>query len=65
MVFRTVRIREDKRERQTASEKLAVKYALRDSLEHHAQAIPQVWKPLCILEMTIAPLSGRKAIEIV
>ena len=61
MVFGTVRVLEDNRERRTATEKLAVKY----SLEHHAQAIHQVWKPLCILEMTIAPLSGRKAIEIV
>ncbi len=65
MVFGTVRVLEDNRERRTAIERLAVKYALRDSLEHHAQAIHQVWKPLCILEMTIAPLSGRKAIEIV
>ena len=65
MVFGTVRVLEDNRERRTATEKLAVKYALRDSLAHHAQAIHQVWTPLCILEMTIAPLSGRKAIEIV
>ncbi len=60
MVFGTVRVLEDNRERRTATEKLAVKYALRDSLEHHAQAIHQVWKPLCILEMTIAPLPVGK-----
>ena len=58
MVFGTVRVLEDNRERRTAIEKLAVKYALRDSLEHHAQAIHQVWKPLCILEMTIAGFSA-------
>ena len=49
----------------SAIEKLAVKYAPDDPAEHRSQMIDRDWTPLCILEMTIAHMTGKEAIELV
>lgn len=64
-MFGTIRILEDAAEKRTAIEKLAVKYAPDDPAEHRRQMIDRDWSPLCILEMTIAHMSGKEAIELV
>lgn len=63
MVFGTVRILEEK-EQYAAMEKLAVKYAPDSSAEGRQRAIRGGWNALCVLEMTVAHMTGKEAIEL-
>ena len=65
IVFGTICIIEDEREKRDSIEKLAVKYAPDDTAEHRRMAIDQEWGPLCMLKMTIEHLTGKEAIELV
>lgn len=64
IAFGTIRILEDASEKRAAIEKLAVKYAPDDTLEHRRQMIDRDWGPLCMLEMTIEHMTGKEAIEL-
>ena len=65
IVFGTVRIMEEESEKRAAIEKLALKYAPKDSGENRRKAIEREWAPLCMLEMTVSHLSGKEAVELV
>lgn len=64
IAFGVVRILEDDNEKRAAVRKLALKYAPDDSEENREQAIQREWKPLCMLEMEIAHMTGKEAIEL-
>ncbi len=64
IVFGKIRILDDE-EKQSAIEKLALKYAPGDTVENRQEAIKKEWKPLCTLEMTPKHISGKEAIELV
>lgn len=65
IAFGEVWILEDEQEKKDAIEKLARKYVPSDSEENRNRAIRQGWKGLCILEMDIRHLTGKKASELV
>lgn len=65
IAFGTIRILEEDSEKRAAIEKLAVKYAPRDSIQNRDQAIDREWAPLCMLKMTVEHLTGKEAIELV
>lgn len=65
IAFGEIHIIDSEQYKYTAIEKLAVKYAPQDSIAHRNQAIDREWAPLCMLEMTIAHLTGKEAIELV
>ena len=65
IAFGTIRIMEEEQEKRDAIEKLAVKYAPEDTEENRQKYIAMEWEPLCMLEMNIAHLSGKEAIELV
>ena len=65
IVFGTIIILEDEREKRSAIEKLALKYAPDDTEENRWKAIEREWKPLCMLEMTPDYISGKEAIELI
>lgn len=60
IVFGKIRILEDDTEKRTAMEKLAVKYAPNDTEANRQKEIEKDWKPLCVLEMSIDHMSGKK-----
>lgn len=64
IVFGSIRILKDETEKRAAIEKLALKYAPDDTHENRVIAIEREWAPLCLLEMTIDHMSGKKAIEL-
>ena len=63
-VFGKMRILETDEEKRAAIEKLAVKYAPDDSEENRDQAIRREWKGLCVLEMRVEHMTGKKASEL-
>lgn len=63
IVFGTVRILEEE-EQYAAMELLAVKYAPDSSAEGRQRAIRGAWNALCVLEMTVAHMTGKEAIEL-
>ena len=65
IVFEQIRITEDECEKRTAIEKQAVKYAPDDTQSGRQNAIDREWKPLCMLEMRIAHMTGKEAIELI
>lgn len=65
IVFGAIRLLTDEREKRSAIEKLAVKYAPSSAAESRQKAINREWQPLCILEMDIAHIIGKEAIELV
>ena len=65
IVFGQIQIIEDEREKRAAIEKLASKYRPEDTSVHRDQVINREWYPLCMLEMTIDHITGKKAIELV
>ncbi len=64
IAFGAIRILEDERERYAAIEKLALKYVPTDTEENRRKVILQEWASLCMLEMKIAHLSGKRSIEL-
>ena len=63
IVFGTVRILEEE-EQYAAMEQLASKYAPDSSAEDRQRAIRGGWNALCVLEMTVAHMTGKEAIEL-
>lgn len=64
VVFGRMRVLEDEQEKRKAIEKLAIKYAPKDSPENRREAIDREWEPLCMLEMTVEHLSGKEGREL-
>ncbi|MBO8435108.1 MAG: pyridoxamine 5'-phosphate oxidase family protein [Tyzzerella sp.] len=65
IAFGKIRIITDDGEKRSAIEKLAIKYAPKDSVYNRDNAIERDWKPLCMLEMDIEHITGKEAIELV
>lgn len=65
IAFGTVRVLEDEAEKREAIEALSLRYAPADSAEHRRTMIEREWDRLCMLEFSIAHLSGKEAIELV
>ena len=65
IVFGTIHVTEEPREKREAIEKLALKYAPESTAEHRGAAIEESWEPLCVLKMTPEHISGKEAIELV
>jgi nitroimidazol reductase NimA-like FMN-containing flavoprotein (pyridoxamine 5'-phosphate oxidase superfamily) len=64
IAFGTIRILEDDGEKWSVMEKLAVKYAPMDTPEGRKIAIEREWNPLCVLEMTIAHMTGKQSLAL-
>ena len=54
----------DEKEKRTAIEKLAIKYAPKDTAIGRKNAIDREWTPLCMLKMSIEHITGKEAIEL-
>ena len=65
IVFGTVRILEDPREKREALEALALKYAPNDSSENRNKAMEGSGTSVCMLEFSIEHMAGKEAIELV
>ena len=65
VVFGSIRIIEDEGEKRSAVRKLAVKYAPNNTEQQHAAEIDGAWERFCMLEMSIAHMTGKQAIELV
>ena len=65
IVFGTIRILEEDDEKRRAIEKLALKYAPKDTRQNREAYIEKDWKPLCMLEMTVEHITGKECIELV
>ena len=59
IVFGSVRIIEDEEEKRIAVRKLAVKYAPEQTNEQHDEMIDRTWERFCMLEMSIAHMTGK------
>ena len=59
VVFGSIRIIEDEGEKRSAVRKLAVKYAPDNTEQQHAAEIDGAWKRFCMLEMSIAHMTGK------
>lgn len=64
IVFGSIRIIEDEAETRTAIRKLAEKYAPDNTEEQHTHEIEHEWNRFCMLEMSIAHMTGKEAIEL-
>ncbi len=64
IAFGTVRILEDPREKKEALEALALKYAPMDSPENRRRAMEGSGASLCMLELSVAHMTGKEAIEL-
>lgn len=62
IAFGTVRMIEDEKEMRDAAEKIALKYAPNDTIQHRAQFIERTWPRLCLLAMRIDHLTGKEGI---
>ncbi len=65
IVFGSIRIIEDDTEKRAAVRKLALKYAPDNTEQQHAAEIDGAWSRFCMLEMSIAHMTGKQAIELV
>ena len=65
IAFGQIRVIEDDREKRTAIEKLAIKYAPEDTAANRDHAISREWKLLCLLEMAIDHMTGKEAAELI
>ena len=59
IVFGSIRIIGDDAEKLTAIHKLAVKYAPDNTEEQHNEMIDRTWERFCMLEMSIAHMTGK------
>lgn len=64
IAFGTIRILEDAVEKRQAIERLATKYAPKDTPAGRARTIDRAWDRLCILELSVEHLSGKQALEL-
>lgn len=60
IVFGRVRILDDDAEKIRAMEQLSVRYAPEASAARIQEEIDSFWKPLCVLELSIEHMSGKK-----
>lgn len=60
IAFGKIRILDREQEKLDAIKKLALKYTPNDSAEHLALEIDRHWNALCMLEMTIEHLTGKR-----
>ena len=65
IVFGRAEVIEDEKEKRTAIEKLAVKYAPEDTAIGRKNAIDREWTPLCMLKMRIDHITGKEAVELI
>lgn len=65
IAFGTVRELEGEGEKRSAIERLALKYAPGDAVDHREAYIDKDWGPLCMLEMKVEHMSGKEGIELV
>lgn len=65
IVFGGIRIIEDEGEKRSAIRKLAVKYAPDNTEQQHTAVIDGAWSRFCVLEMSIAHMTGKQGIELV
>ena len=59
VVFGSVRIIDDEVEKRIAARKLALKYAPDNTEQQHNEMIERTWERFCMLEMSIAHLTGK------
>lgn len=64
IAFGEIHILEDEQEKQRAMKKLALKYAPEDTPANRGNSIRGAWERLCVLEMEIAHITGKEAIEL-
>ena len=60
IVFGKIRIMDDDTEKRKAIEELAIRYAPNATQTRIQEEIDCFWKPLCMLEMSIDHMSGKK-----
>ncbi len=65
IAFGRVEVIKDEKEKRTAIEKLASKYAPEDTAIGRKNAIDREWTPLCMLKMHIDHITGKEAIELI
>lgn len=65
IAFGQMEIVKDELEKRTAIEKLAIKYAPKDTDVGRKNAIDREWVPLCVLKMNIDHITGKEAIELI
>lgn len=65
IVFGQIEVITDEQDKRLAIEKLAIKYAPKDSTANREKAIDKEWAPLCTLKMSIDHMTGKEAIELV
>lgn len=65
IVFGTIRVLEDERQKYEAIEKLAIKYSPKEDAKKRKDAINRELNALCMLEMSIEHMSGKESIELV
>ena len=65
IVFGSIRIIDDAVEKRSAVRKLAVKYAPDNTEQQHAAEIDGAWSRFCMLEMSIAHMTGKQGKELV
>ena len=59
VVFGSIRIIDDAVEKRAAIRKLAVKYAPDNTEQQHNEMIDRTWERFCMLEMSIAHMTGK------
>ena len=59
IVFGSIRIIDDEVEKRIAVRKLAVKYAPEQTNAQHDEMIDRTWERFCMLEMSIAHMTGK------
>ena len=60
IVFGSVRIIEDEEEKLASIRKLAVRYAPNNTEERHTDEIERQWDRFCMIEMSIAHMTGKE-----
>jgi len=55
---------EDESDKRRAIEKLALKYAPKDTEKNRRNTIDRAWESLCMLELTIEHMTGKACIEL-
>lgn len=65
IAFGHVEVITDEKEKLSAVEKLAIKYAPKDTAIGRKNAIDREWTPLCMLKMSIDHITGKEAIELI
>ena len=65
IAFGRIEVIKDEKEKRTAIEKLASKYAPEDTAIGRKNAIDREWTPLCMLKMHIDHITGKEAIELI